>query len=218
VSAEEIVQQARVARGALYHHFKDKKDLFDALCDELGAEMSKKVEDVVMPLAQTDPFGAVLAGVARPGLQNRHAVVEPRTPTALRDPHRHHCQLDARVRGVHLRDGDDVQTEVELEVVDLHRRPELRGARGRRRAPDRRVEVVPNDAALDADDPAVASVRGGEAGGLEHPLVVRELEQVVSAFARGECVVVGRVLEGGQRELGDAGRRVFGRVEGSCGA
>jgi AcrR family transcriptional regulator len=63
VSAEEIVQQARVTRGALYHHFKDKKDLFDALCDELGAEMSKKVEDVVMPLAQTDPFGAVLAGV-----------------------------------------------------------------------------------------------------------------------------------------------------------
>src|SRR5207244_2572451 len=63
VSAEEIVKHARVTRGALYHHFKDKKDLFDALCDELGAEMSKKVEDVVMPLAQTDPFGAVLAGV-----------------------------------------------------------------------------------------------------------------------------------------------------------
>src|SRR5687767_12460237 len=63
VSAEEIVARARVTRGALYHHFKDKKDLFGAVCDELGTEMAKYVEDAAMPLAETDPFGAILAGV-----------------------------------------------------------------------------------------------------------------------------------------------------------
>ena len=63
VSAEEIVNRARVTRGALYHHFKDKKDLFNSVCDELGAEMAKYVEDAAMPIAEKDPFAAILAGV-----------------------------------------------------------------------------------------------------------------------------------------------------------
>ena len=63
VSAEEIVGRARVTRGALYHHFKDKKDLFNSICDELGAEMAKHVEDAAMPIAASDPFRAILAGI-----------------------------------------------------------------------------------------------------------------------------------------------------------
>src|SRR5437879_1809908 len=63
VAAEEIVQRARVTRGALYHHFKDKKDLFGAVCDEVGAELAKRVEDAVMPIAANDPWGAIMAGV-----------------------------------------------------------------------------------------------------------------------------------------------------------
>jgi AcrR family transcriptional regulator len=63
VSAEEIVRQARVTRGALYHHFKDKKDLFGTVCDEMGAELAKHVEDAAMPIAATDPWRALNLGI-----------------------------------------------------------------------------------------------------------------------------------------------------------
>jgi AcrR family transcriptional regulator len=63
VAAEEIVQRARVTRGALYHHFKDKKDLFGAVCDELGADLAKRIEEAAMPIAATDPWAAILAGI-----------------------------------------------------------------------------------------------------------------------------------------------------------
>jgi AcrR family transcriptional regulator len=63
VSAEEIVAKARVTRGALYHHFKDKKDLFGAVCDEVGAELAKRIEDAALPLAASNPLRAFVEGV-----------------------------------------------------------------------------------------------------------------------------------------------------------
>ncbi|MGE0045310.1 MAG: TetR family transcriptional regulator [Hyphomonadaceae bacterium] len=43
-AAEEIVAKAGVTRGALYHHFKDKTDLFAALVEEDFAAVLAEVE------------------------------------------------------------------------------------------------------------------------------------------------------------------------------
>ena len=40
---ETISRAARVTRGAFYHHFADKKTLFDALVNELQAEVADKI-------------------------------------------------------------------------------------------------------------------------------------------------------------------------------
>jgi AcrR family transcriptional regulator len=43
-AAEEIVRRGGLTRGALYHHFEDKKDLFRAVVDEMEGEIDEKVE------------------------------------------------------------------------------------------------------------------------------------------------------------------------------
>lgn len=40
---EEIVRQAGLTRGALYHHFKDKRDLFRAVVHIVEAELGPKI-------------------------------------------------------------------------------------------------------------------------------------------------------------------------------
>ena len=40
---EEIVRGARVTRGALYHHFEDKRDLFQAVFEEMEDELGQQV-------------------------------------------------------------------------------------------------------------------------------------------------------------------------------
>jgi AcrR family transcriptional regulator len=42
-STEQIVQHARVTRGALYHHFRDKADLFAAVFEEVAEEVRGRV-------------------------------------------------------------------------------------------------------------------------------------------------------------------------------
>jgi len=42
-ATEEIVQQAGVTRGALYHHFRDKRDLFEAVFIEVQQEMRDRI-------------------------------------------------------------------------------------------------------------------------------------------------------------------------------
>lgn len=54
---EEIVAAARVTRGALYHHFRDKTDLFRAVMEQVAREVAEEL--VAAGLADTDtPAGA----------------------------------------------------------------------------------------------------------------------------------------------------------------
>ena len=59
-AAEEIVQRAGLTRGALYHHFEDKKDLFRAVVDEIEGEIDEEIEEAER--AQPGLPEAVMAG------------------------------------------------------------------------------------------------------------------------------------------------------------
>ncbi len=54
VPAEEVVARAGVTRGALYHHFADKKDLFRAVVEQLEQEVSERI--AVAALAEAGPW------------------------------------------------------------------------------------------------------------------------------------------------------------------
>src|SRR5215203_3745615 len=43
VGTEEIVARAKVTRGALYHHFEDKRDLFRAVFERVEADLMKRI-------------------------------------------------------------------------------------------------------------------------------------------------------------------------------
>ena len=59
-AAEEIVRRAGLTRGALYHHFEDKKDLFRAVVDEMEGEIDEEIEEAER--AQSGLPEALMAG------------------------------------------------------------------------------------------------------------------------------------------------------------
>ena len=61
-SIEEIIQRAGVAKGALYHHFSGKNDLFRAVYDAVQADAVAGV--VAAALAESEPWAAVRAGLS----------------------------------------------------------------------------------------------------------------------------------------------------------
>lgn len=61
VGTEEIVRAAGVTRGALYHQFVDKRDLFRAVFEQVDAEVVQRIAE--RALSREDPFDALRAGV-----------------------------------------------------------------------------------------------------------------------------------------------------------
>ena len=58
---EDILTRAKVARGALYHHFPGKKEIFRAVFEQLEEELAQKV--AAAAAAESDPDRALEAGL-----------------------------------------------------------------------------------------------------------------------------------------------------------
>jgi AcrR family transcriptional regulator len=61
-SIDDIIQQAGVARGALYHHFSGKEALFRAVYETVEGEVVVRVMEAAA--AQSSPWDAVRAGLS----------------------------------------------------------------------------------------------------------------------------------------------------------
>src|SRR3954451_5110119 len=61
VGTEEIVARAKVTRGALYHHFTDKRDLFRAVFERVEGELMERIGAQME--ATDDSWELLLAGM-----------------------------------------------------------------------------------------------------------------------------------------------------------
>jgi AcrR family transcriptional regulator len=61
VATEEIVRAAGVTRGALYHHFAGKKDLFRAVYEDVERQLVERIAEGAMRSAG-DPLSALSSG------------------------------------------------------------------------------------------------------------------------------------------------------------
>ncbi|NRF68277.1 TetR/AcrR family transcriptional regulator [Aquincola sp. S2] len=59
-STEGLLAATGLTRGALYHHFRDKKDLFAAVCEDVHAELAAAIEAATTGIA--DPARQLIAG------------------------------------------------------------------------------------------------------------------------------------------------------------
>jgi AcrR family transcriptional regulator len=62
VGTEEIVRGAGVTRGALYHHFADKRDLFEAVYGQIEAELAERIATGALDGGAESPLEAMRAG------------------------------------------------------------------------------------------------------------------------------------------------------------
>lgn len=86
-STEEILSEARVSRGALYHHFSGKTDLFRATFETVEDELTAKLLEAATAGGETDPirilelgFNAFLDQCVNPEVQR---IVMLDAPTVL---------------------------------------------------------------------------------------------------------------------------------------
>jgi AcrR family transcriptional regulator len=62
VGTEEIVRAAGVTRGALYYQFRDKRELFAAVFEQLEAEVTQRTAEAAAASGTTDPLVALRVG------------------------------------------------------------------------------------------------------------------------------------------------------------
>jgi AcrR family transcriptional regulator len=62
VATEEIVRAAGVTRGALYHHFEGKRELFEAVYEQIEAELAERIAAGALQANATSPLEAMRAG------------------------------------------------------------------------------------------------------------------------------------------------------------
>lgn len=67
-----VLEAADVSRGALYHHFESKEDLFSAVLERVESELVEQIRDAAIP--QDDPLAQLHAGC---GLFLRRAANDP---------------------------------------------------------------------------------------------------------------------------------------------
>lgn len=60
VTVDQIAADARVAKGAIYHHFPTKADLFETVVQEVASQILIEVQATLMQ--QSDILGAMFAG------------------------------------------------------------------------------------------------------------------------------------------------------------
>jgi AcrR family transcriptional regulator len=62
VALEAIVRAAGVTRGALYHHFADKTELFAAVFENVEGEVAARMGEAIAASNQTDPVDVLRLG------------------------------------------------------------------------------------------------------------------------------------------------------------
>jgi AcrR family transcriptional regulator len=62
VALEAIVRAAGVTRGALYHHFADKTELFAAVFEQVEEEVAVRMGEAIAASNQTDPIEVMRLG------------------------------------------------------------------------------------------------------------------------------------------------------------
>lgn len=62
VPTEEVVRAAGVTRGALYHHFGGKRDLFEAVYERVEAELAQRIAAGALGAGAAEPLEAMQAG------------------------------------------------------------------------------------------------------------------------------------------------------------
>src|SRR3954468_19333275 len=61
VGTEEIVARAKVTRGALYHHFDDKRDLFRAVFERVESDLMERIGATMQ--SADDPYELMVGGM-----------------------------------------------------------------------------------------------------------------------------------------------------------
>lgn len=62
VGTEEIARAAGVTRGALYHHFEGKRELFEAVYERIEIELAERIATGALQANATSPLAAMKAG------------------------------------------------------------------------------------------------------------------------------------------------------------